>query len=108
LDQGNRPRARQVLVHVRRQRFRQYGRGFLPLKNQCSAYYAALTLTTKKHGTQFLDRAGAVCREPQIRSSRMSSHVAIIPTAIDSNNLCAPGIGPEALPPWLWMQGGRR
>ena len=42
LDQGDRPRARQVLVHVRRQRFRQYGRGFLPLKNQYSSFYAAL------------------------------------------------------------------
>ena len=42
ISRGERLRARQVLVHVRRQRFRRYGRGFLPLKNQYSAFYAAL------------------------------------------------------------------
>lgn len=37
LEQGDRPRARQVLAHVRSQRFRQFGRSSLPLKNQYSA-----------------------------------------------------------------------
>ena len=43
ISRGERPRARQVLVLVRRQRCQRYGRGFLPLKNQFSAYYAALS-----------------------------------------------------------------
>jgi len=55
ISRGERPRARQVLVHVRRLRFRQYGRGFLPVKNQYSAFYAALA---RKHGLRVASDVG--------------------------------------------------
>ncbi len=42
ISQRLRPKARFILVQIRRQRCQRHGRGFLPLKNQYSAFYAAL------------------------------------------------------------------
>ena len=42
ISQRLRPKARFILGQIRHQRCRRYGRGFLPLKNQYSAFYAAL------------------------------------------------------------------
>ena len=41
-EQGHRPEARQILAQIRKERRLKYGRGFLPLNNQYSGYYAAL------------------------------------------------------------------
>ena len=42
MKQKRRVRAREVLVHVRRQRCLRYGRSSPPLRNDYSGYYAAL------------------------------------------------------------------